>query len=287
MNTGVLNNAYSSVSVNGKVIVITGATSGIGGETARLLAARGAKVVLAGRRTENGEKLVQEIMSNDGEATFIKTDVTKEDEVKRLIEQTVQKYNRLDGAFSNAGLFNNNDAPHELSLDDFRLMNDVNYTAIFLCMKYEIQQFLKQQSQEQSQRGDPLQQPNQLHLTWSPYSIVNDSSILGLTTWNAGYAYSGSKHAICGLSKSAALAYAKNGIRINTICPGWIYTEMSEENNSGVSTQLQVNLTPMGRIGNAVECAELVSFLLSNASSFMTGSLIPIDGGHMAGQVVL
>ncbi|CAF4518829.1 unnamed protein product, partial [Didymodactylos carnosus] len=168
-----------------------------------------------------------------------------------------------------------------------RLMNDVNYTAIFLCMKYEIQQFLKQQSQEQSQRGDPLQQPNQLHLTWSPYSIVNDSSILGLTTWNAGYAYSGSKHAICGLSKSAALAYAKNGIRINTICPGWIYTEMSEENNSGVSTQLQVNLTPMGRIGNAVECAELVSFLLSNASSFMTGSLIPIDGGHMAGQVVL
>ncbi|CAF1001921.1 unnamed protein product, partial [Didymodactylos carnosus] len=211
----------------------------------RLLAARGAKVVLAGRRTENGEKLVEEIISNGGEATFIKTDVTKEDEVKRLIEQTVQKYNRLDGAFNNAGVLGNSGTPHELSLDDFRLMNDVNYTAVFLCMKYEIQQFLTQQSQEQSQRGDPLQQPNQLHLTWSPYSIVNDSSVLGLTTWNVAYAYSGSKHAICGLSKSAALAYAKNGIRINTICPGWIYTEMSEENHSA-STSSEIVLMYSG-----------------------------------------
>ncbi|CAF0947519.1 unnamed protein product [Didymodactylos carnosus] len=180
-------------------------------------------------------------------------------------------------------------SPHEMSIEDFKLSFDSNCTSIFLCMKYEIQQFLKQQEAEnklsgteaESERGlAAAKNPNDLYLSWSPYSIVNNSSTSGLMGSSPVYAYGATKHAVCGLTKSAALTYAKKGIHINAICPGVVYTEMTE---TFPPLAIQLSRTPMGRVGQSDEIAELVSFLISNASSFITGATYPADGGLTAG----
>lgn len=240
-----------------KVMIVTGATSGIGAETAVEMAQQGASVVLAGRRVEKGEAVVDRIKSTGGTALFVQTDVTKESDIKNLVEQTVKHYGRLDGAFNNAGTNRQAyllaDTPTEL----FESLYDVNLRSFFLCMKYEILEMKK------SGGG----------------AIVNTSSIVGIVTASGYASYVACKHGVEGLTKTAAIDYAKDNIRVNTVLPGPIETELWDYIDP---TLLDVfgNLTPMGRYAAPSEVAKPVVFLLSDWASYITGTHLVIDGGY-------
>lgn len=247
-----------------KVVIVTGGNSGIGKETAIQFAQEGAKVVVAARREGEGNAVVEEIKSAGGEAIFTSVDVANAENVQQMVNQTVETFGGLDFAFNNAGMIGSLRAPIEdYDLDAWERVMAVNVTGVFLCMKYQIPEMLK--------RGGG--------------SIVNMASISGFKGSSGGAAvYPTSKHAVIGMSKSAALENAKRNIRVNTVCPAVIDTPLVQENlfKDEEMKQQVINFHPIGRIGEPREVAGAVLWLCSDEASFVTGHQMVMDGGLMA-----
>ena len=246
-----------------KVVLVTGGTSGIGRETALLFAQRGAKVVIAGRREAEGKATVELIRKTGGEGLFVKTDVSQAADVKVLVEKAVQAFGGLDCAFNNAGIEGKWISIAEQPEEDWDTTIDINLKGTWLCLKYEIQQMLKQ---------------------GRPGAIVNNSSVAGFIGSYGAAAYSATKHGVLGLTKSAALEVAKNGIRVNAVCPAVIETPMADRLFGKPEVQEWVlGLHPIGRFGQPLEVAEAVVWMCSSGAGFMTGQSLVLDGGFLAG----
>jgi NAD(P)-dependent dehydrogenase (short-subunit alcohol dehydrogenase family) len=249
--------------LEGKVGLVTGGTSGIGRDTAVLFAKAGAKVVVAGRREQEGEETVELIRAAGGDGLFVKTDVSRASEVDALIQKTVEKFGRLDVSFNNAGVEGVWAPIIRQSEEDWDRTININLKGVWLCLKYEIQQMLKQ---------------------GGGGAIVNMASIIGLIGSAGVAAYSASKHGVIGLTKTAALETAKSGIRINAVCPGFTETPMGDRifRVPAVRKYL-LSCHPIGRFGRPTEVAEAVVWMCSDRASFMTGQSLVLDGGFLAG----
>jgi NAD(P)-dependent dehydrogenase (short-subunit alcohol dehydrogenase family) len=248
----------------GKVAIVTGGSSGMGRSTAYAFAARGAKVVVADIDLKGGEATVNRIKALGGEAIFIRTDVSKSEEVQTLVNKTIGTYGRLDFAFNNAGVNRGIGVPTaDYKEEDWDIVQSINLKGIWLCMKYEIRQMLKQGGKA---------------------AIVNTASISGLSPHPADPAYVSSKFGCVGLTKTAALEYAKTGIRINCVCPGPVKTGLFDRVEEAIpgASEAAKNLVPMGRVGQPEEVAEAVVWLCSDAASFVTALAMSIDGGQAA-----
>jgi NAD(P)-dependent dehydrogenase (short-subunit alcohol dehydrogenase family) len=245
-----------------KVALVTGGTSGIGRATAIAFSAAGAKVVFSGRREAEGEETAKLIRETGAECLFVKSDVSSEADVQALVQKAIATYGSLDCAFNNAGIDPPTKPLHEQSVEDFDKLMSINVRGLFLCMKYEIQQMLTQGSG----------------------AIVNNSSMGGLIGFAGMSPYIASKHAVMGLTRSAALDYAKQGIRINAVNPGMIATEMIDRlvDQVGGTNDHLASMVPMGRMGQAEEIAQVVVFLCSDAARYITGQPLAIDGGITA-----
>jgi NAD(P)-dependent dehydrogenase (short-subunit alcohol dehydrogenase family) len=250
-----------------KVAIITGGTSGIGRETAVLFAKSGAKVVVAGRREAEGRQTVELVKAAGGEALFVKTDVTKVADVEELVQKTVETFGRVDIAFNNAGIEGTWTPIVDQAEEDFDRVIDINLKGVWLCLKYEIRQMLKQ---------------------GNGGAIVNMSSIAGLMGSASAAPYCASKHGVIGLTRSAAIEYAKQKVRVNAVCPAVIVTDMAERLFGAPEIQKSVEaMHPLGRFGSAHEVAEGVLFMCSDRSSFMTGHYLVLDGGFLVGPAPL
>ena len=250
--------------LEGKVGLVTGGTSGIGRETAVLFAKAGAKVVVAGRREPEGKETIELVQAAGGEGLFVKTDVSKAFEVEALIQKAVERFGRLDVAFNNAGIEGVWAPIIRQSEEDWDRTIAINLKGVWLSLKYEIQQMLKQ---------------------GGGGAIVNMSSITGLVGAVGAAAYSASKHGVMGLTQTAALENAKRGIRINAVCPGFTETPMADRifRVPGVHKYV-VSCQPIGRLGRPTEIAEAVVWMCSDRASFMTGQSLVLDGGFLAGS---
>ena len=249
--------------LEGKVGLITGGTSGIGRETAVAFAKAGAKVVVTGRREAEGQETIELVRAGGGEGLFVKMDVSKASEVDALVQNTVEKFGRLDIAFNNAGIEGVWVPIARQSEEDFDRTIAINLKGVWLCLKYEIRQMLRQ---------------------GGGGAIVNMSSVTGLLGSGGAAAYSASKHGVIGLTKSAALENAKSGIRVNAVCPAVIETPMADRLFGAPKVhQNVVNSHPIGRVGRPIEIAEAVVWMCSDRASFMTGQALVLDGGFMAG----
>lgn len=247
------------MSLKDRVALVTGGGSGIGLATVKLLAENGVHLVIGNRNVELGEAAAAEAKKLGVEAVFQKTDVTQPADVESLVQLAVKKFGRLGLAVNNAGVEGPSVPLHEHPIDVARHIMDVNVHGVFLAMKYEI----------------PLMQRA------GGGSIVNTSSILGVKAVPNFSIYNASKHAVIGLTRSAALEYAADKIRINAVAPGPIETPMLN-NITGGNPHEFGNLTPMRRIGTPEEIAAGIVWLLSESSSFMTGGILNIDGGMVA-----
>lgn len=257
-----MSGAFDRLSLADRVVLITGATGGIGSETARLCAARGAAVVLADLNEEAGEALVAEIRSAGGEGAFVRTDVSREDEVAGMIAFAVKTFGGLHGAFNNAGINAGNALINDMALDHWQRCLAVNLSSVFLSMKHEIAHML-------AHGGG---------------AIVNTSSAAGAVGMPYSADYVSAKHGVVGATRAAAAEASGQGIRVNAILPGAIETPMFTQ-ALGTNPDLR-RITeaghPIGRIGTPQEIAELAAFLLSDAAGFITGAAIAVDGGFTA-----
>lgn len=243
----------------GKSALIIGGSSGIGQATALAFVKEGAKVVIAGRRSEEGEETVRVIKEMDGEALFVKTDITKAADVEALVNKVVDAYGRMDIAFNTAGNEGKPGPLIDLPEEIWDGVIETNLKGVWLAMKYEITQMLKQ----------------------GGGTIVNNSSAAGLIGIPNGSAYCASKHGVLGLTKSAALEYAKSGIRINAIAPGGVETVMMRRFFPTPDSKAQFEaLHPIGRLGQPEEIAGAVVWLCSDEASFVIGQALTIDGGY-------
>jgi len=244
-----------------KVALVTGGNSGIGRAAAVKFADEGAKVVIAARREDLGHAVVKHIREKGGEAVFIRTDVTKREDVEGLFEKIVSQYGRLDCAFNNAGVSSSAmRRTVNTTMEDWDWMINTNLKGVWLCMKQEIPLMLKQ----------------------GGGAIVNNSSIAGICTEAGLSIYAASKHAVLGLTKAAALDYAHRKVRVNAVCPGFIHTPMLEEPWSlhPQVKDLTLELVPMKRFGKPDEIAGAVLWMCSEEASFMTGREMVIGGGQ-------
>ena len=245
-----------------KVAIVTGATSGIGRAAAIAYAREGAKVVVAGRRTKEGEETVRLVQAQGGEGIFVKTDVSKAVQVKELVERTLQKFGRLDIAFNNAGIEQVPLPYLEQEEKTFDQVVDINTKGVWLCMKYEIPAMLKT----------------------GGGSIVNTASVFGVIGVPGNEIYIASKHAVIGLTKSAAVEFGKQGIRVNAILPGVVDTDMYQR-FAGDKPEFRAQMSamhPIGRIGKPEDMAEAAIWLSSSKASFVTGHSLIVDGGYTA-----
>jgi NAD(P)-dependent dehydrogenase (short-subunit alcohol dehydrogenase family) len=243
----------------GKVALVTGGTSGIGRAAAIAYAREGAKVVVAGRRAAEGEETVQLVRAQGGEALFVPTDVAQEAQVKNLIGRTLEQFGRLDFAFNNAGIDQQPTPLLEQTVEIYDQVMDVNVKGVWLSMRHEIPAMLK------SGGG----------------AIVNTSSALGVIAFAGVEVYTASKHAVIGLTKSAAVEFGKQGIRINAVLPAAIETDMYRrfvgEKTEAIAAMAAMH--PIGRIGTPEEIADAVIWLCSSKSSFVAGHSLLVDGG--------
>jgi NAD(P)-dependent dehydrogenase (short-subunit alcohol dehydrogenase family) len=250
--------------LDGKVALVTGGASGIGRATALTFAREGAKLVIADMNVDGGQQTVHMITENGGDATFVQVDVTSATEVEAMISKAVETYGRLDCSFNNAGTEGTTMVSTvDYKEDDWNRVLSINLTGVWLCMKYEITQMLKQ----------------------GGGAIVNTASVAGLVgSRGAGSAYAASKHGVVGLTKTAALEYATQGIRVNCVCPGVIRTPMMARmlNRNPELEQQYIASEPIGRLGMPEEIAEAVVWLCSDAASFVTGHTMTVDGGMVA-----
>lgn len=242
-----------------RIILVTGAGSGMGKAVALMGAERGGKVVVSDISLEAAQAVVDEIKAKGGEATAIKCDVSKDAEVKAMIDHTVEVYGRLDAAFNNAGIMMPVTLIDEVSEELYDHVLGINLKGVWLCMKYEIQQMKKQNSG----------------------AIVNNSSIGGLVGGVGLSAYHAAKHGVLGLTKSAAVEYSSKGLQINAVCPGTIHTPMVDDmiKSGKFSEEAFANGAPIKRLGKVEEVAETVMWLFSPAASYITGQPISVDGG--------
>lgn len=237
-----------------KVAVITGGASGIGLATTKKLLSEGANVVILDL------KMDEEIINNLGEnALYLKCDVSNEENVKNCIEEIIKKFNHIDYLVANAGIGGSASKPHEVSMDEWNKVISVNQTGIFLLNKYVINEMLK------SGKG----------------AVVNTSSMYGLVGSTTSFAYSASKGAINQMTRSLALTYARENIRINAIAPGYVDTPILSMVPDNIKEAMG-NELPIGRLGKDTEIANLICYLLSDDASFITGAIITIDGGFTA-----
>jgi NAD(P)-dependent dehydrogenase (short-subunit alcohol dehydrogenase family) len=252
-----------NVQLSGKVALVTGAAEGIGAETARAFARSGAKVVAADINLEGCERTAKEIRDAGGEALAIRVDVSKEAEVAAMVRKAVDTYGRLDCAFNNAGTEGRLGLLTDLTEEQWDLVLNTNLKGVWLCMKYELPQMMAQKSG----------------------AIVNTASLAGLMGIAPAPAYVASKHGIIGLTKSAALGAAPQGVRVNAVCPAAIETKMLNRfygTDPAVIAQAAAD-HPVGRLGKPEDIAAAVLWLCSEAASFVTGHAMPVDGGYMAG----
>lgn len=246
-----------------RTIVITGATSGIGKETALAFAKLGDNIVVSGRREKEGLEVVNEIKSLGANAIFVKTDIIQENEVKALIEQAVAHFGKIDVMVNNSGTAGRENVPlHQHSTENFRELIEVNVMGLFWGMKYAIDAMLK--------TGGGV--------------VVNLASIAGLNGIEFTSQYSASKHAVVGLTKSASLDYATQGIRVNAVAPGAIKTDILQNAiNAGVYPEDKIaGIHPMNKMGDTSSIANAIVFLASPDVPFMTGTILNVDGGFCA-----
>jgi NAD(P)-dependent dehydrogenase (short-subunit alcohol dehydrogenase family) len=243
-----------------KVAIITGSGSGIGRAAAILFAKQGAKVVVSDIHEGHGNAVVDEIKNSGGEAFFIKADTSKPEEHQQLVEQTIKKYGALHIAVNNAGIGGPLGATADYPIDGWQNVININLSGLFYGLKYQIPAILK------SGGG----------------SIVNIASILGAAGTRMSPAYVSAKHGVVGLTKAAALEYADQKIRINAVDPGYINTPLVKNALDEATLKMLVGLHPIGRLGESEEIAELILWLGSDKSSFVTGSYYAADGGYLA-----
>jgi len=245
---------------DGKVALVTGGTSGIGKATAIAFARAGAKVVLTGRREKEGAQVVDEIKKLGGDAAFVRADVAKDADVKAMVDFTVDKFGRLDLAFNNAGV--EWKGPLDQATEaEYRRIFDINVWGVLNSMRHEIPVMLKN----------------------GGGSIVNTSSVAGHVGLPQVSVYIASKHAVEGLTKSLALEFAKQNIRINAIAPGVIATEMFDRFADDALRDQITSIVPVGRVGASEEIAAAVLYLASDDARFTTGASLVVDGGYVAG----
>lgn len=248
------------IRLDDRVILVTGAGSGIGRASSQLLAQRGAKVLVTDVNEQGGNETVALIESAGGQASFLRADVSKEDDVKAMVAEAVRRFGGLHGALNNAAVESNTFAPvHEEPLEQWNRLVAVNQTGVFLCIKYQAAHMLKN----------------------GGGSIVNIASVAGMTAIPNLASYVATKHAVVGLTRAASCDYAALGIRVNAIAPGAIETPMLRDAFEDPEAKEHIlRMHPIGRIGQPWNIAEGVAWLLSDASAFVTGVCLPIDGGY-------
>ena len=249
-------------SMEGKVALVTGGSAGIGRAAALALPREGADVSIGDVQVARGEQVVEEIEAAGGKALFVATDVSKWADVSRLVDETIARFGRLDYAFNNAGMEGEPAATAECSEENWQRTLAVNLTGVWLYMRAEI--------------------PRMLAVGGG--AIVNNSSVAGLVGFAGIPAYAASKHGIVGLTKTAAIEYATQGLRVNAVCPGVIDTEMVARFTHGDATALAGLRAeaPAARLGSPGEIAEAVVWLCSDRASFVTGQALAVDGGFVA-----
>ncbi|WP_041375460.1 SDR family NAD(P)-dependent oxidoreductase [Polymorphum gilvum] len=245
---------------DGKTVIVTGAGSGIGAACAEQLAAAGARTVVADLNLSGAEAVVARIEAAGGMARAYAIDVSDPESVKAMVDFTLSSFGRLDGAVNNAGIGGPLKPLADYGLDEWKQVLDVNLNSVFYCMKYQIAAML--------QTGGG--------------AIVNMSSILGTNGFANASAYVATKHALVGMTKSAALEYSAKGIRVNAVGPGFIRTPLVENAMDEATLTGLAGLHPIGRLGASHEVANLTLFLLSDQASFITGSYHLVDGGYAA-----
>jgi NAD(P)-dependent dehydrogenase (short-subunit alcohol dehydrogenase family) len=247
--------------VSNPVVLITGALAGIGRATALAFAQEGARVVVSGRRDDEGQKLVAELRKLVAEAEFVRSDVRHEADVRNLVDRTVARFGRLDAAVNNAGTEGKPGPVTEQTPESYAETFDTNVLGTLLSMKHELRVMLAQKSG----------------------SIINLSSTIGHRGAAGASVYTASKHAVEGLTKSAALEAAGSGVRVNVVAPGPVDTEMltrftgTDERKAGL-----ISGVPLKRMGTPKEIADVIVFLASGGASFITGAVISVDGGKIA-----
>lgn len=241
-----------------KVAIVTGGGSGIGESIAILFASEKAKIVVSDIDENNGNRVVADIKSKNGEALFVKADTSKTDDNKRLVDETIKKYGGLHISVNNAGIGGPNAPVGEYPVDGWDKVIAINLSGVFYGMRYQIPAMLK------SGGG----------------SIINMASILGSVAFANSSAYVAAKHGVVGLTKNAAVEYATKNIRVNSIGPGFIMTPLIEHNMDKETIKFLETKHPMGRLGKPEEVAELALWLASPKSSFVTGSYYTVDGGY-------
>ncbi len=252
---------YERLSLDGRVMIVTGGASGLGRATGTLCAARGASVVLADLDEKAGAAVVEEIAGAGGKAAFVRTDVTSESDVEAMVAFALSTFGGLHAAFNNAGIDNGHKPVGDLPLNEWQRNIDVNLTGIFLCLKHEVEHMRRH----------------------GGGAIVTTSSTAGGVGIANAASYVSAKHGVVGVTRATALDYASAGIRVNTILPGGIETPMLEGalKDPGVRALVERE-HPLGRAGKPYEIAETVAFLVSDAASFITGACIMVDGGFTA-----
>jgi NAD(P)-dependent dehydrogenase (short-subunit alcohol dehydrogenase family) len=252
----------SSPSFTGKVVLVTGAASGIGRAIALAFGRAGACVVVADTSIEGGHATAAMIVESGGKALFVQSNVTRASEVEALVEKTINYYGRLDYAVNNAAVEEERQLLADTEDEQYERIMNVNVKGVWLCMKYQLRQMLKQ----------------------GGGAIVNMAGVAGLVGLPNHAIYAGSKHAVVGMSKSAAAEYAREGIRVNVLCPGAVKTPMLArlvERDASSEKRLKAS-HPMGRFAEAAEIAQAALWLCSDGASYVNGHEMVVDGGYTA-----